>query len=171
VDASWLPLLRTVHVLGAIVFLAAHVVSMYVAFRLKPLRDKAQARRLLNLSLRAVIVAYIALLVVLVSGIMAGIAGQWFTSGRWWVWVALVLLIVVAGVMFPIASKPLMRVRWTVGAKINMKPDRIEKEYGAAAPTDADFTAALAAWNPWVPLAIGVTGLIVLLWLMLAKPF
>jgi hypothetical protein len=170
-DASWLPLLRTIHVLAVLVFLVGHTISMYVAFRIKAVSDTAQARNLLNLSLRAVIVVYLALIVVLVSGIMAGVAGQWFTSGRWWIWASLVLLVVVAGVMFPIASKPLMRVRWAVGAKLNGNPERIAKEYGEAPPTEADYGAAVAAWNPYVPLAIGLVGLAVLLWLMLAKPF
>ncbi|MEA2623132.1 MAG: hypothetical protein QOH61_2042 [Chloroflexota bacterium] len=170
-DGSWVAPLRTIHLLAVLVFLGGHIVSMWVAFRLKSVGDTMQARRLLNLSLRAVIVAYVALLVVLVSGILAGIAGAWFASGRWWIWASLVLLIVVAGVMFPVASKPLMRVRWAVGAKINMKPAQIAKEYGEAPPTAADYTTAVAAWNPWVPLAIGVTGLVLLLWLMLAKPF
>lgn len=170
-DATWVPALRTIHVLAVVVFLAAHVVSMVIGFRVRPGRDKAQVRRWLDISLRSVIVAYLALLVVLISGIMAGIAGAWFTSGRWWIWASLVLLILIAGVMFPLGSKPLMRVRWTVGAKLNMNPGRIAKEFGEAPPTEADYTAALAAWNPWVPLTIGVVGLVLLLWLMLAKPF
>lgn len=170
-DSSWSPALRVIHVVGVLLFLGAHAISVFVAFRVKALADRAEARRLLDRSLRAVLVTYVALLTVLVSGILAGIAGAWFTSGRWWIWVALVLLIVVGGLMYPLATKPLMRVRWAAGARLIGKPETITRQFGDAPPTEADYRAALAAWNPWLPLAIGLIGLVVLIWLMLAKPF
>jgi hypothetical protein len=171
VDATWVPALRTVHVVAVIVFIVAHAMNMIVGFRLKGVRDAAAARRMLDGSRTALLVAYLALIVVLVAGILGGIAGAWFTSGRLWIWAALIVLVAVFLLMGFTAGETLARLRWAVGAK----PTRGEKQplkwYGDRKPTDEDFRATLAAWNPWLTAAIGLVGLVVLFWLMYAKPF
>src|SRR4051794_11109155 len=102
-DGSWLATWRTVHVIAVVVFLVGHVVSMYAAFRFKGVGTADQARRVLDLSRTGLLIAYVGLLGVIIAGILAGIAGQWFTSGRWWIWAAVVVLVVVTVLMSNLA--------------------------------------------------------------------
>ena len=78
------------------------------------------------------LVAYLGLLVVIVAGILAGIAGQWFTSGRWWIWAAIVVLVVVTVLMSNMAAVPLAAIRWQLGAKNTRNETELEKKYGPA---------------------------------------
>jgi hypothetical protein len=166
--ASWIPMLTVIHVLSAITFIAAHTVSMVVGFRIKALTDPESLRRQLRMSALALSVAYWALLVVLVSGFADGIAGSWFTSGRLWIWASLVILFVVALLMYPFATRPLARVRWALGAPIL---PRARREVPKEPPVPSDLARMLAAWNPWRPAALGGIGLVLILWMMVTKPF
>ena len=74
------------HVVGAFVFVAAHAVSMYVVFQVRLEHDPARIASLLDLSARTLGAASLGLLVVLISGIVAGpVLGSF---GRGWIWVA-----------------------------------------------------------------------------------
>jgi hypothetical protein len=170
-DGAWLDTWRTVHVLAVIVFLVGHAVSMYAAFRLKTVATVEGARRLLDLSRIGLLVAYLGLLVVIVAGILAGIAGQWFTSGRWWIWAAIVVLVVVTVLMSNLAAVPLSAMRWQLGAKNTRNEAQLEKKYGPAGQGTARLAELQAGWNPWPTAAIGLIGLAILVWLMYAKPF
>jgi amino acid transporter len=69
------------HVLGAFMFVAGHGVSMFAVFAVRKERDRAKLATLLDLSGWSLAVAGIGLLVLFVSGIVAGIVLQSF--GRW----------------------------------------------------------------------------------------
>ena len=165
---SWIPVLTTIHILGAITFVLAHGISMVVGFRVKMLSEPDRLRPLLKLSAQAVVVSTTALLVVLVSGILGGIAAGWFTSGRYWIWVSLVLLVAVGAVMFPLATAPLARIRWAMGDKFD---SRLRKQLPTEPPGPDELPRMLAAWNPMLPATVGGVGLALILWMMLAKPF
>ena len=166
--ADWIPILTVIHVLGAITFIVAHAVSMAIAFSLKALSDPDLLRRRLKISAWALSVAYWALLVVLVSGFADGIAGAWFNSGRWWIWASLVILLVVAVLMYPLATAPLARVRWALGSPIL---PRARREVPKAPPVAGDVARLLAAFNPVPPAVVGLIGLALILWMMVTKPF
>ena len=166
--ASWIPVLTAIHVLGAITFVVAHGVSMAVSFSLKGLGDSDGLRRQLGLSARALSVAYWALLVVLASGFIDGIAGSWFSGGAGWIWGSLIVLFAVAALMYPLATAPLARIRWALGAPILA---RARKEVPTEPPVPADLARTLAAWKPIRPAIVGLIGLALILWMMLTKPF
>ena len=94
------------HVAGTFVFVAGHGVSMFVAFQLRKERDRARLASLLDLSGLSLGTAGIGLLVLFLSGILAGIVRGSFDKA--WIWIALVLFIVIALVMRPVsvASAP-----------------------------------------------------------------
>jgi hypothetical protein len=170
-DGSWLATWRTVHVIAVVVFLIGHVVSMYAAFRFKSVGTADQAVRVLNLSRNGLLIAYLGLLVTIIAGILAGIAGQWFTSGRWWIWAAILVLVVVTVLMTNLAAVPLAGIRWQLGAKNTRNEKQLEAKFGPAGQGTARLAELQAGWNP-VPIAIiGAVGLAILLWLMYAKPF
>lgn len=150
------------HVVGVFGFLLAHGASAMVSFRLRAERDVNAIRALLTLSSSALLVAFYSLIVLLVGGAGAGFAGRWWSSG--WIWAALGVFVVVWGLMSAFSGRTLREVRLVVG--IN-GPGQVVKEPG----TPEQIAAALAAANPWPGLLTGGIGLLVILWLMMFKPF
>ena len=97
------------HVLGAFMFAAGHGVSMFVVFQARRERDRARLAGLLDLSGWSLGVAGIGMLILFISGIVAGIVLGSF--GKAWIWIALVLFVVIGGAMTPIGGSYLRRLR------------------------------------------------------------
>ena len=70
------PTLILIHVLAALVFVIAHAVSAVAMFQVRGQSDRAVLTAPLNRSSKAKIVAYIALLVLLVAGVILGFLGS-----------------------------------------------------------------------------------------------
>jgi hypothetical protein len=155
-----------VHVLGVFLFLGAHGVSAAVLLRVRRERDPAALRTLLELSRRSVNVMSAGFLIWFLSGIVAGFSGNWWTSNRWWIWVSLVLAIVITGLMTPMGRFYLDRVRTAIG---------IDPKTGAQIPgaqlDPVAIETAIKSGMPTLVASIGIAGLAVLGWLMVAKPF
>lgn len=69
------------HVIGLFGFLMAHGVSAGVYFALQHERQVERLRWLLQLSTSAARVMLISLLVLIVTGVIAGFMGQWWSRG------------------------------------------------------------------------------------------
>jgi hypothetical protein len=153
------------HVLGAFAFVLAHGVSMFVSFRLRTERDAARRVLLFELSCTGINLMYLGLVVLLVAGIAAGFLGNHW--GRLWIWAALGTLVVVLAVMYSVATPFYGRMRAAAGAPV---PDQVvARMKPPPAPEDLDRLAT--SNRPFWLAAVGGTGLVVLIWLMLAKPF
>lgn len=154
------------HIAGAFLFVAGHGVSIFVAFQLRKERDRARLGALLDLSGKSLSIAYLGLLILFFSGIVAGIVLGSF--GRWWIWISLVLLIVIASLMTPVGSMYFNRIRLALGQRIGrMKatdPDPVPLP-------DADLAALLMTRAAETLLFLGGGGFLVILWLMRFKPF
>lgn len=149
------------HVLGVFGFLLAHGVSAAVVFRVRTEQDVTALRALLNLSGNTLMASFISLLVLLAAGIGAAFVGHWWAFG--WPWAALGVLIAVWVVMSAQTGPVLRRLRLAVG---------ITGRGQAKEPaTTAAIAATQASVRPWVSALTGGVGLLVLLWLMLFKPF
>ncbi len=111
-------------------------------------------------------VAGIGLLVLLISGIVAGIVLQSF--GRWWIWISLALFLVIGILMTPIGGAYLRALRIAIGQRPrNAKP-------GDADPvpvSDGELAALQASRRPELLLWVGAGGFVVILYLMMFKPF
>jgi uncharacterized membrane protein len=153
------------HVLGAFLFAFAHGTSMVAAFRIRETRDLAQVRTLLDLSQVATGVMYVGLLLLLIGGIVAGIVGNHF--GRGWIWAAVVLLVVTMVAMYMLATPFYQRLRVAVGATV--RDPRIAAAQPEISPDEVQ--ALVASSRPMVLAAVGLAGFLVILWLMLFKPF
>ncbi|HEX5038569.1 MAG TPA: DUF2269 family protein [Candidatus Limnocylindria bacterium] len=159
---EWIVLL---HVIGAFIFVAAHGVSMISAFRLRSERDRARQAVLLETSVIGVYAMYVGLLVLLVGGIWAGFAGDHW--GRLWIWVALATLVVVIAVMYAVATPFYGRMRAAAGV-----PGFVERADRYKPPaTEADLAMLASSNRPMILAVIGGVGLLVLVWLMVMKPF
>jgi hypothetical protein len=155
-----------IHVLGVLGFLLAHGVSAAVLLRIRSERDPAALRALLDLSRRSVNAMSVGLAIWFLGGILAGFSGNWWTSGRWWIWVSLAIAIVLIGLMTPMARFYLDRVRAALGV------DPKTGTYDPMVPVDsAAVEAAISSGRPGLVAAMGGVGLAVILWLMMAKPF
>ena len=107
---------------------------------------------------------YPSLAILLIAGILAGLAGRWFSQG--WIWVALALLIVITVAMFAIATPYYNRLRRLAGL-----PGRDRRRAVPARASEAEIATALQSRRPEVLALIGTVGLILLIWLMVLKPF
>ncbi len=146
------------HILGALLFMLAHGASAAIVFRLRSERDPATIRALLSLSKMTLGPTYAALLLLLVAGIWAGIEIQAFTSGQMWLWAAVGVLVVILGVMYGLVSPTFFRVRDVVGD-------------GSTDVDQAELDCRLSSSRPMAGIGIGFLGILVILWLMVLKPF
>ena len=154
------------HVAGAFAFVAGHGVSMFVAFQLRKERDRARLGALLDLSGWSLNVAGIGLLVLFLSGILAGIVLGSF--GKWWIWIALALFIVIAGLMTPVGGKYFTGLRVALGQRTRgLKP----ADPDPVPASDGELETLLVSRSPETLLLLGGGGFLVILWLMMFRPF
>ena len=156
------------HILGVFGYLLAHGTAAAVAFALRRQREVERVRVLLDLSRGVTMVANVSLLVLLAAGITAGFMGNWWGQG--WIWAALGLFILIGVTMTLLGSRPLNRLRQFVHVG---NPARSETISHSPLNTSAEKQLAvlLAATHPWLLTVIGGGGLVLILWLMMFKPF
>jgi hypothetical protein len=154
------------HVLGAFMFVAGHGVSMFVVFQARKERDRARLAALLDVSGWSIGIATLGMLLLLIFGIMAGIVlGSW---DKLWIWASLVLFLAIGFAMTPIGGGYLRGLRAGLG-----QPPRGAKP-GDPAPvpvSDEELIALQASNRPELLLAIGGIGFVVILYLMMFRPF
>ena len=117
-----------------------------------------QVAGILQLSAATVTAFYVSTLVLLAGGIGAGVVGQWFDQG--WIWVSLGLLIGVGILMFPMARSHFRRIRMVLELM----------ETGTAVSGD-DFARVLSAGNPALTAGTGFVAVLLIVYLMVLKPF
>jgi hypothetical protein len=100
------------------------------------------------------------LLTLLAGGISAAIVGR---ISRNWPFAALVVLIVVSGLMSAFTGRQLREIRVAAGFTGGITVT------GKAKPDE--LAASQSAFNPLASAVIGGTGLAIILWLMVLKPF
>jgi hypothetical protein len=149
------------HMLGVFGFLLAHGVSIFVAFRVQQEKDIHAIRALLGLSARAVMMTTMSLLVLLIGGVVAGFMGHWWSHG--WIWTALVVFVLVWMLMSIFTGPAFRKARMAVGFT---GPTTIDESI-----VSDKLPEALAELRPWLAAVIGGVGLLVILWLMMLKPF
>jgi uncharacterized membrane protein len=154
-----------VHATTILLFFIAHGTSMAVAFALQRETDPARVRALLDLSRFSLGVPVMVLIVLgLLSGILAGFMGGHWGTG--WLWISIVLFVLVGGLMTPLATFRLKPMRAAAGMPA-------ETGVPEAPPQEnpEELRRLIDAWNPLVPASMGLVAFIVILYLMLAKPF
>jgi uncharacterized membrane protein len=147
------------HIAGVLGFMLAHGVSVAVLLGLRRERDRARIATLLDLSGGSIIALYVSVLLLLGGGIAAGFAGNWWTKG--WIWVSLGLFLAIAVSMYPLGSGYFRRIRGAVG----MRPS------GAPMVSDEELDELLRSSRAAALALIGFGGIVVILWLMVFKPF
>lgn len=146
------------HILGALAFMLAHGVSAAVVIRLRAERDPDTVRLLLGLSKMTLPAAYLALLLLIVAGAWAGIDIGAFNHGQMWLWTAVGVLVVIFIAMFALVSPTFYRTRDLLGD-------------GSAPVDQVALDSLLSRSRPMVGVIISLVGILVILWLMVLKPF
>jgi hypothetical protein len=162
------PWLLVLHVVSALAFVAIHGVSMGVWWRLRHERDRAKLATLLELSGAFILPMMVAALMLIVSGILVGVAAAWWFNGQSWLWVSIGLLVLIVAVMTPMLSIPFSRLRRALAT-----PDGagLDAGTGPLVVSDAELAALLADRRPVVGATVGICGLVLITWLMETKPF
>jgi hypothetical protein len=155
------------HLVGVFGLLLSHGVSAGVSLSLRRERDADRVRALLDLSTWALSGFYVSLLVLLAGGITAGFLGDWWGAG--WIWAGLGTLLAVMFAMYALATPYYRRVRQAVGLQTPAQKKKGEEPGPLASAEELD--QLLRSSRPWTLLAVGVGGLLVILWLMVLKPF
>ena len=141
--------LKYVHLAGLAVFLFGHGISAGCSFALRGRPPVAQARALLQLSIWSYRITYPGLLLLIVTGVWMGFAGNWWRYP--WIWVAIVVLVAVFVAMSAL-SVPYHKAR-------DAKED------------EAALAGSLARARPVTLSWVGSAGLLALILLMVFKPF
>ena len=162
------PWLVVLHVLCVFAFLAIHGVSMGVWWRVRGERDRTRLIPLLELSGGVITPMSVVMLLLLASGILAGVAGGLWFNGQWWLWASIAVLVVIIAVMTPLVAIPMNGVRRALGM-----PSAADVKAGIVpAPVDdATLDALLSDRRPLVGGSIAIVGIVLLTWLMESKPF
>jgi len=162
---NWQPWLILLHVSAGFTFALAHGVSAFTAIKLRGERDPARVTALLDLSKFSLPISDLAILVLLASGIAAGFVGNYW--GSLWIWVSIGVLVFLFIFMSIRGVQHHDAIRHALGTA------GFYDKKNAPIP-DADPAALAAALNSPRAMelaAVGGIGLLVILWLMVVKPF
>jgi len=147
-----------VHLIGLVLFLLPHGVSMFVAFAIRGDPRHDNVTKLLGLSNQATRVMYLGLLLLIVGGLGAAWNANQLTAG-WIVASYVVLFAVLIGM-------------WAIGAGFYYPlREALAGKDGAPPIEGAELAQRLANRRPEALAVVGLGGLVVLVWLMVLKPF
>ena len=134
-----------------------------MGFRLRSEKSPDAIRSLTALSQQSNGIMYGFLLLIVVTGVSMGVQGGWF--GHAWIWVAIVVLIVTIGAM-----NGLNRVYHNVRVASGV-PGSQRRQQPAVAASGDQLQDVVGKANPWPISVVGIVAIVVLLWLMVLKPF
>jgi hypothetical protein len=146
------------HIASVLALLGTHGTSMTVLYRIRRERDRSRILDLVTLSGETIVPMYISLAAIVVTGVLVGLKVHVFSE--WWIWAAIVILVVVAALMGAIARPYFARVK----EACQVRPS------GVPRVSDEELTEILKAPTAHVISAIGVVGLVVILYLMVFQP-
>ena len=158
--------LKFLHVVAAITFLVAHGTSIAISFSVKREDEMTKVKTMLDLSGTMWIAMMLALLVAGIAGIVLGFMLNWWS--QWWIWVSVVLLLVITIWMFQIGQGTYHPLRKALGMPYMARG----RDMPAGEPASEEESRALIAkTQPHLMLLVGYGGFVVIIWLMMFKPF
>jgi hypothetical protein len=161
-----LSLMIFLHILGTFGFLVSHGVSMMVAFVLPRQPNAEKMRALLDLSSASYGGLYGSLGLLLISGVLAGVFGKYFGQG--WIWVSLGLLLAIIVTMYALSQRFYSPLKKALGLEYMQG----NKMHAPEEPASFEVVKGLAASSrPDLFALVGILGLVLILVLMVFKPF
>jgi hypothetical protein len=150
---------KFLHVAGVIAFVMFHGVSMMVALQLRSERDRGRIATMTQLSGSSLRGMYVALVWLIVFGVIAGIQGEWWNDG--WFWISVGLLVVAIAEMSAVGRPYYERVKEAIEIRPSGVPRRSDEEL------DEILRSPIGLWNA----VFGIAVLAAIAWLMIFKPF
>ena len=150
---------KFLHIAGVIAFVMFHGVSMMVALQLRTERDRGRIATMTQLSGSSLRGMYVALLWLIVFGVIAGIQGEWWNDG--WFWISVGLLVVAIAEMSAVGRPYYERVKEAIEVRPSGVPRRSDEEL------DEILRSPIGLWNT----VFGIAVLAAIAWLMIFKPF
>lgn len=148
-----------IHLVGVAGFLAAHGVSMFAMFAVREADgDRERILGWCEASKRTTMPMYVALVLLLLGGVAAGIDGSLFAQG--WLLGSLVLLVLLTVSMSLVASPHMKRLREGCTRWAD----------GSYTMSEEALRASLAGPATMITASTGGVGLLVILYLMVFKP-
>ena len=135
------------HIASVLGLLLVHPVT--IAFHLKQERDDTRIRELLEVSEAASTLRWVFFGLTIVTGAVLGFMASYWSTG--WIWLSLAIFIAIGVVMNRYGGRMIDRISDT--------------------RDDREMERLLSRFRPWVLAVVGGGGLLVILYLMLFKPF
>jgi len=158
--------IKFIHVVAGITFIMGHGAAIAFAFRVKKETEVERVSAMLDLSGSMWPVYMLSWLALMIAGIVNGFMHMLWSQG--WIWVSLVLFIAITIWMFTLGYKTYHPLRKAFG----LPYQKGKEEMPAEDPLpEQDRAALIAATRPVELLAVGYGGFILILWLMIFKPF
>jgi hypothetical protein len=146
------------HIASVLFLLGAHGVSVVVLYAIRRERDRKKILDMVTLSGATTKPMYLALGLIVVSGVLAGLKLESFS--HWWIWVAILVLVATIGLMTAIAKPYFAKVK----VACEVRPS------GVPRISDEELVEILRSSTAHLISAIGVGGLAVILYLMVFQP-
>ncbi len=149
------------HLAGVLVFVGAHGVSMFVLYRIRGERDRQRIADLIAFSGTSTRAMYIGLLILVIGGVGDALAFHLFSFSQGWLLLSIAILLITMGLMYGLAAPYFRRIT----AACEVRPS------GVPRVSDEELEDLLRSGEAHVIAAVGVVGLLSILYLMLFKPF
>jgi hypothetical protein len=147
------------HIVGVVGFVASHGVSMFALLRVgKVGGNRERISELIAFSRSTVVPMYISLGLLLLGGIVTGTQTDAFND--WWIWEAIVVLVVATGFMMAVAKPYMSRLL----EACTVRPS------GVPRVSDEELQELLSGPTTRIVSAIGSVALVVILYLMIFRP-
>ncbi|HEY9286622.1 MAG TPA: hypothetical protein VIT43_01225 [Candidatus Dormibacteraeota bacterium] len=150
------------HIASVFGFLLSHGVSVGMGFDLRRQKAADAVKSMTEVSKNWTGITYAFLVLILITGVAMGFQQNWWRFK--WIWTAIAILILTMGAMAGMANR-YNRIRSAAG----VQPPQRQRQQPAENPED--LMSLVAAANPWPISIVGIVALILLLWLMVLKPF
>jgi hypothetical protein len=160
------PWLVFLHILSALLFFLAHGTSIAMAFQIRKEKDFTRVGALLDLSKATMWVMFISFLVLGLTGLVMPFILKIWDKG--WVWASIVLMVLVFARMMIMNDKRYKHLRRMIG-----QPYMIGgKHFPAEAPASQSAVEAhIKTLRVEELVIVGIVIPVIVLWLMVFKPF
>ena len=161
------PWIKWLHILTVLIFFFTHGTSMTAAFQLASEKNPDRLRALLDLSRRSLSQMSMSLMAVLIFGLILTFMGPWWK--QIWPWLSLVLLIAMSVWMTWQSRTIYSPIRKALGLEYMTG---VGKENPAVQPASMDeVNSLIARSNPRLLTSVGLIFTLIIVWLMVFKPF
>lgn len=163
---TWIPWLVFLHTLFALLFFLAHGTSVAMVFQIRKEKDFARIGALLDMSLSTMGVTAISFLAMGLTGLVLPFILQIWNKG--WIWASVVLMILVFVRMVMMNDKRYKHLRRMIG-----QPYMIGgKHFPAETPaSQSEVEAHIKTLRVEELVIVGIVIPVIVLWLMVFKPF